>query len=341
MIKDVDATQASAAAKMRRQAERNRLAAKHADLARDLKKPAQLRCALQIGMQWLIVAAAIAVAQAAGSVVVTVIALVVIATRQHALLVLMHDAAHYLITRNKRRNDLYANVLLTFPLTISTSRYRAHHLSHHRHLNSETDPDYGDAFAPPTRGRLGLALLRDLTGLSTLQSLRSINSFGVFGLFQQRDASNRLERWVFIAFVAGISGIASFYHLWLDVLLYWFVPMVFFLPPILRIRSLSEHAGRAAEAAHRDARSVSPGWLERGLFAPCNVNRHWEHHLFPQVPSYRLNELSKRLAQRMPETPAAQPTRGYLIGSASMLAELYPKGHHAQALAQRKSRPLP
>ncbi|MCP1120859.1 fatty acid desaturase family protein [Robbsia andropogonis] len=335
MMKHLSAVDATSATGLSRQAERARLASQHADLVDDLKMPIQLRCAWQISVQWLVIVIAIVIASAADSTALTIIALVVIATRQHALLVLMHDAAHYLISRHKRGNDLCASFLLTFPLTISTSRYRAHHLAHHRNLNTAADPDYADAFAPATRGQLWLALLRDVTGLSTLQSLRSIDSFGVFGLFQQRDASNRAERSWFIVFIATVCVVATCCHLWFDVLLYWIAPMVFFLPPILRIRSLSEHAGLANEPVSRDARSVSPGWFERALFAPCNINRHWEHHLFPQVPSYRLHELSRRLAERLPEVAAGQPTRGYLIGSASMLAELYHAPRDAHSSTQR------
>ncbi len=322
--------------KARRQLERARLAMQHGELMHDLKSLQPWRCAVQIGMQWLIVGAAITLALRCDRPGVTFIALVIIATRQHALLVLMHDAAHYLISRSKWRNDLVAGFLLTFPLTISTSRYRAHHLAHHRHLNSAADPDYDDAFAPANRRQLWMALLRDISGLSTLQSLRSMDSFGVFGLFQERSMINRTERYAFLVFVA-VAGITlSFTHVWLNALLFWLVPMIFFLPPILRIRSLSEHAGRSTEPVTRDARSVAPGLLERLTFAPCNINHHWEHHLFPQVPSYRLRILSKRLAARLPDTAAAQPTRGYLIGRASMLAELYSPQHLAHPVAHHE-----
>ncbi|WP_321817254.1 MULTISPECIES: fatty acid desaturase family protein [unclassified Paraburkholderia] len=310
-----------------RAARRNALAFTHQHLVVDLKALAPLRCAWQIATQWVVTGTAILAAEMAHSWPITVLVLIVVATRQHALLVLMHDASHYLLSRDKRRNDLLANLLLTFPLTISTSRYRAHHLAHHRHLNTADDPDYADAFAPPTRALLWRALLRDVTGLSTLQSLRSMDSFGVFGLFGRKDEASRSEcRW-FVAFVVAVAITATIAHAWSGLLIYWLAPMVLFLPPILRIRSLSEHAGRAAEPVASDARSVAPGLLERLLFAPCNINCHWEHHLFPQVPSYRLGVLSARLAEHLPESAATRRTRGYLLGHASMLAELYPPPH--------------
>ncbi|PHN48912.1 fatty acid desaturase family protein [Pseudomonas amygdali] len=316
-----------------RRSERATLARDNLSLTSDLKQLSNWRQALQIGVQWAVIVAAITLAEISDSTLVCLIAVVVIATRQHALLVLMHDAAHLLISRDKRRNDLISNVFLTFPLTLSTSRYRAHHIAHHKHLNTPTDPDYADAFAPPSSGLFWQALLRDISGLSTLQSLRTMDSFSVIGLFTSPSPATRTERYQALAFYACAVLLISAFSAWPGVLLYWLAPLVFFLPPILRIRSLSEHAGLSTQSVKRDARSVSPGWLERGLFAPCNINRHWEHHLFQEVPSYHLGTLSRRLAQRLPGSAAACNTEGYLWGARSMRAELYGANGQARAVA--------
>ncbi|PBQ18364.1 fatty acid desaturase [Pseudomonas congelans] len=316
-----------------RRSERAMLARDNLSLTADLKQLSNWRQALQIGVQWAVIAAAVTLAEASDSMLVCLIAALVIATRQHALLVLMHDAAHLLISRDRRRNDLISNVFLTFPLTLSTSRYRAHHIAHHKHLNTLDDPDYADAFAPASSGLFWQALLRDISGLSTLQSLRTMDSFSVIGLFTHPAPSTRIERYQAMAFYACAALLITALQAWPGVLLYWLAPLVFFLPPILRIRSLSEHAGLSTQSVKRDARSVSPGWLERGLFAPCNINRHWEHHLFQQIPSYHLGTLSRRLAQHLPGSAAPCNTQGYLLGERSMRAELYGANGRARAVA--------
>ncbi|AAY37593.1 fatty acid desaturase family protein [Pseudomonas syringae] len=316
-----------------RRSERATLARDNLSLTSDLKQLSSWRQALQIGVQWAVIVAAVTLAEVSDSTLVCLIAVIIIATRQHALLVLMHDAAHLLISRDKRRNDLISNVFLTFPLTLSTSRYRAHHIAHHKHLNTPDDPDYADAFAPASSGLFWQALLRDISGLSTLQSLRTMDSFSVIGLFTHPVPSTRIERYQAMAFYACAALLITALQAWPAVLLYWLAPLVFFLPPILRIRSLSEHAGLSTQSVKRDARSVSPGWLERGLFAPCNINRHWEHHLFQQIPSYHLGTLSRRLAQSLPGSAAACSTQGYLLGERSMRAELYGANGRARAVA--------
>lgn len=309
-----------------RRIERARLARDHADLAADLKRLSRGRRALQIGSQWLVITLAVMLAEMIDAVWVSVLAMLVIATRQHALLVLMHDAAHVLISRDKRRNDLISNVLLAFCMTLSTSRYRTHHMNHHKHLNTPADPDYADSYAPPSRGFLWRALLRDLSGLSTLDSLRTMDHFSVFGLFSTPVSSSRAERLQAIIFFISALIVIAWFQAWQGVLLYWVAPLLFFLAPILRIRSLSEHAGLSARSVMREARSVSPGWLERCLFAPCNINRHWEHHLFERVPNYALETLSRRLALRLPDSAAACNTEGYLLGKRCVLAELFRDG---------------
>ncbi|GKQ31503.1 fatty acid desaturase family protein [Pseudomonas syringae pv. theae] len=316
-----------------RRAERATLARDHQQLTTDLRQLSGWRQGVQIGVQWGVIVSAIAMAELTDSTLICMLALLIIATRQHALLVLMHDAAHVLLSRDKRRNDLLSSVFLTFPMTLSTSRYRAHHIAHHKHLNTAQDPDYADAFAPPDSGQFWQALLRDISGLSTLQSLRTMDSFSVVGLFTIPSPSNRTERRQALIFYACVLALVTAFHAWIGVLLYWLAPLVFFLPPILRIRSLSEHAGLSTQNVARDARSVSPGWLERLLFAPCNINRHWEHHLFQQVPSYYLGTLSRRLALHLPGSAAACNTRGYLLGGRCMLTELYGADGQARSLA--------
>ncbi|MBI6705399.1 fatty acid desaturase family protein [Pseudomonas viridiflava] len=328
----IDESGTTASQAYERRSERASLARDHVRATDGLKQLNAWRRTLQIGFQWSVIAAAIALAEWSGSMSVVVLAVLVIATRQHALLVLMHDAAHLLITRDKRRNDLISGVFLTFPLILSTSRYRAHHIAHHKHLNTPVDPDYADAFAPARSAGFWKALVRDITGLSTVQSLRTMDSFSVIGLFTAPKPSNRGERWQALVFYSCSAVAITACHAWLGLIVYWIAPLVFFLPPILRIRSLSEHAGLSGQSVLNDARSVNPGWLERGLFAPCHINLHWEHHLFQQVPNYHLATLSRRLAERLPGSAAAVPTKGYLFGRRSMMAELYGANGRARAV---------
>lgn len=282
------------------------------------------RCAAQILTQWLACALAIAAAQWAGHWVVKVAAMLVIATRQHAMLVLMHEAAHRLLARDRRLNDIVGNLLLAFPLTLSVARYRAHHFRHHRHLNDAGDPDLADSEIPATRARFLAQLLRDASGLTTIATLRSANSFGMLGLFAKGSPGGRLDRVLAAAFLTVAAALVAWFDVWRELILYWLLPILLFMPAILRVRGIAEHGARLDSPANNAARSLRVGWIERFLWAPCHINRHWEHHSCPAVPCYNLPRLSRLLAAGDAHCAAANPTRGYFIGPRSLIRELYP-----------------
>ena len=71
------------------------------------------RACLSLGSQWAVIAAAI-IAGVHGPWPVKLLAVVVIATRQHALAVLMHDGSHVLFFRNRRLNDTISDVFCAF-----------------------------------------------------------------------------------------------------------------------------------------------------------------------------------------------------------------------------------
>jgi len=279
----------------------------------------------QIAFQWLVCAGAIAAAETLQLWPVTVLAVLLIATRQHALLVLMHDAAHSLISRRRWLNDALGNLLLALPLMLSVARYRHHHLLHHRHLNSAADPDREDSLLPPTARGLFNLMLRDVSGLSTLLTLRNANLFSCFGLFAAGSRGSLTDRLLVLMFFATLAACTVGFGIGSQFIVYWLVPIVLFLPLILRVRSIAEHGGRLDHPVQSNARSLRPGWLERLLWAPCHINRHWEHHTCPRVPSYNLPQLTARLAAAYPESAAARPTLGYFLGPRTLLRELYPR----------------
>ncbi|MBW3600390.1 MAG: fatty acid desaturase, partial [Planctomycetes bacterium] len=100
-------------------------------------------------------------------------AMVVIATRQQALGVMLHDAVHYLLYKNRTTNDVVCDLFIAFPLGMSTDLYRATHFQHHRFTNTEEDPDLGyqrkdaDWFEWP-KTRLGCAwvIVKSFFGLN-------------------------------------------------------------------------------------------------------------------------------------------------------------------------------
>ena len=101
------------------------------------------------------------------------LAVMVIGSRQHALLILGHDASHYRYLPTRWQNDLFANLLLMWPTFASVEGFRKFHGTHHQFTNLPGDGNRHiwythDAMGelepgwvfPKTRLGLALVLLR-------------------------------------------------------------------------------------------------------------------------------------------------------------------------------------
>src|SRR5262249_50980126 len=98
-------------------------------------------------------------------------AIILIGARQHALAVLLHEAAHYRVASNHSWNDFLSDWLVAYALLVPTEGYRAFHLKHHRALDTAEDPEritfdsFQDEWVfPMSRARFGWILLRAVSG---------------------------------------------------------------------------------------------------------------------------------------------------------------------------------
>ena len=290
------------------------------------------RSASIILLQWSVILAAIAIAGFANKWLIYVFACVCIASRQHALGVLMHDAAHYRLFTNRRVNDFVSNVFLAFPLGVSTSLYRRNHLAHHRYVNdAERDPDFvcvvddSDWEWPKSCTHCKMLFLRDLTGLSVVRLSHVIWyrwSPWPYLFTPVAKGPDWSERLFLLSWVACVASALIFLNAWWLFLGLWVLPASTMLTAIFRVRSLAEHycVERVNELNH--TRTVLPSYWERWLLSPLNVNFHLEHHLFPTVPFFNLPKLHAELMQ-LPEFRAhAHITLTYLGCVRGLMAEL-------------------
>jgi fatty acid desaturase len=256
--------------------------------------------------------------------------LLLIATRQHALLVLMHESTHYLLCRNKALNDLAGDLLYAFPMGITTRAFRETHLAHHEHLNTAEDPDLlmkvgpegepEDWMFPLPIYRVVRLFCKDVAGKGFVFVFKNLR------LRAQSSSRIRSEyRWpgavraVYYAFLIGCIVFSG--KLWL-ILYGWLVPLLFILPALLRFRSVSEHFALPKEHVLNETRVIDAPWWETFLFAPHGICLHLDHHLFPYVPWYRLPELHSRLLKNEQYRSRAHINSSYLLGSNSVLADL-------------------
>ena len=296
------------------------------------------RSVVAIVFQWASIAMCIWVAEISASYAVLLLCLFVIATRQHALAVLMHEGCHFNLCVSKPLNDFLSNVFCAFPLSISVRRYRNNHLAHHRLVNENSDPDLVENTPPPSIRRLMVLVLQDLCFLSIGKNAKRARKFGVFRIFKEEGPSWRAERYLYLAFVATVIVSATYFGVWKQVLLFWFAPQFSFLQAITRLRGYAEHAGLMEQTNElHKTRTVDANLLETFVFAPASVNRHLEHHLYPSVPFFNLEKLHRLLLEKAGAENPITPTRGYLRPTGlrrSVFGELYPGKSTASAPAE-------
>lgn len=72
----------------------------------------------------------------------TALAIVLVGIGQHRLVMMGHEASHYLLFRNVNVNELMSNWFCMYPVWSMTYNYRLQHMAHHQHTNDpKLDPD--------------------------------------------------------------------------------------------------------------------------------------------------------------------------------------------------------
>tara|TARA_B100001939_G_scaffold322226_1_gene312512 strand:- start:60001 stop:61500 length:1500 start_codon:yes stop_codon:yes gene_type:complete len=232
--------------------------------------------------------------------------MLLLASRQHALLVLYHDAVHFLIASNKRLNDFIINASAGVPLQLPVHMYRALHLSHHKDLGTDADPEkvllYRDQpwdYRPLNTS----ALLHQLAGdLFVINSLRMVWRYLGELRSQHRLKLTEMRFYpelLLMLLLFWISVAIAWYfapETTLKVLVIWFGSYFTFTQLLQKIRSFAEHT--SAEDDPELACSWSAGWLGRIFIWPYNINYHREHHKYAGIPWYRLPEVFAGTEQR-------------------------------------------
>lgn len=228
-------------------------------------------------------------------------AIVIMASRHHAMAILAHEATHYRLFARRGLNEAVGR-LCGYMIGVSMCTYRVVHRLHHNHLYEKIDPDI-PLMAGYPRGRAYLLkkLAKDLVGLTAHKNYGYF--FGAPAVNRDTgkaarpldDTSPRLrdqalaDRWVMVGWQAAMLAAAIASGWWLEYLLLWVLPGVTIFQVILRLRAVLEHGAPAGFDSPKTAArtNLCPWWLAWLLF-PHRVNYHIEHHLYPAIPHYNL-----------------------------------------------------
>jgi fatty acid desaturase len=229
---------------------------------------------------------------------------ILISTRQLALSHLLHDAAHFNISRDKVRNDWISDIFFAAPTLISTGTYRTIHRDHHVYLGEAArDSDVRTWYT--LRGwRVVRRVAFTLLGV---EAVKTMASYSARGKDQSVDQTVRhlglvaVTNLVLLAYCTLLGSILAYFVLWL-------LPLFTLTVLLLTLRVIAEHqspgyAALGADAFDRDmlpplVRTIEAGPIGRFLLGSMNFCYHHEHHLYPAVPYARLPELHRLLTER-------------------------------------------
>jgi fatty acid desaturase len=215
---------------------------------------------------------------------------------QRTFLTLVHDASHKFYSADRKKNDLAADFLAAGFIGMLVRKYRKIHLAHHAANGSVDDPEFFGYVAVTRVGGWTRFIFRYALCLELASLLRKYHTDQDRYLGTARVASTSVDQprrfeklsifvcqGVLAAVFVFLADAPHLYALWLYVAVTW-------SPLLSRLRFLAEHPGRGELTLSTRGR-----WWELVFFAPLNFNFHFEHHVWPSVPPYRLPAIHESL----------------------------------------------
>jgi len=190
------------------------------------------------------------------------LAVLVIGSRQQALLVLGHEAVH----QGDTLSDRVANWLCFWPAGVDVQAFRDFHVLHHMYIGTQRDPEVDERDGQPeawidlTPYKKRLILAGDVLGLGIPEALSIARRVG--GQYTQ-------ER---IGYLAGV--VAAILWLAPALLMLWVWALFTVAWACLRARMWREHYDLPAGETHE----YVARWWERALYVPHYIWRHRAHH---------------------------------------------------------------
>lgn len=239
---------------------------------------------------WALIAASIWLAVVANHWAVSLLTVLVVASRQMVLGLLLHEQVHRLALKG-RWGDLLANVLAVYPLLATTVEdYAEVHLRHHRHFMTERDPDFVRKNGPewqfpmPLRKLLKI-IATDLLGLNTIKLIRG-KTAPAGAEFRRPHPT---PKWVRPAYLLAVAGLITWVGAWPEFLLYWVLPVLSVTQLFVRWIAVLEHEyGHEGASVGEVTPLVRMPWWQRALLPDLHFAMHAYHHNHAAVSCWNL-----------------------------------------------------
>ena len=246
---------------------------------------------------WSIVIAAAQARSAGMQLVAAVLGAIGVGYAMAYVQLFFHEAAHYLLAKDRSTNDLLANLAIGLWIGQDIRKYRPIHFAHHRDIGTadDTERTYFEALTP-------LFIFESLTGIRVIKVLllrrRALDKGIAPGSTKAAAAGSR---WPLLVGLAA-HGVLGLYLLWLGAygaLAAWVLGIGTVYPFLTSLRQLLEHRALAAAGGAPVPYAEAHRMFGEGPFAStfggAGFNRHLLHHMEPQISCTRLAEVEQFL----------------------------------------------
>jgi fatty acid desaturase len=248
--------------------------------------------------------AALGTAVYLGSIWLAVPLMLIASHLMHGLLIGLHEAAHGLLRKNRRWNEVDGIIVAAMSF-MSFSLYRAAHQSHHAHLSTERDEELWPFVIPGTpRWARVLAAILELSLGVLYTPFLFMRAFLRAGS-PIRNKKLRRRIWTEFALAAivwlCILAAVTWWGVW-KYFLWMYLAPAYLAASMQSLRKYIEHVGLTGSTVNSSTRSIIPkgplGWLV--AFTLLHEPYHGVHHRHAGLPHA---ELPQRAAELEPERP--------------------------------------
>ncbi|MFT5337476.1 MAG: fatty acid desaturase [Sphingobacteriales bacterium] len=211
----------------------------------------------------------------------------------------VHEAAHYNLHPEKKRNDFLANFFLSYFVGLDVKNYRLTHWKHHASLGKQVDSEnsyFNDL-------RLSF-ILKLLTGIHAVETMLKRNDNPSDEGFRRRAKRALLCGLIINVWV--VSGFVFFQSY--GTAMVWIIGVGIFYPFWTALRQLLEHRNDKYKGQQIDFHNIEHGKTTRifslNLFSyflgGAGFVNHMIHHWDPKISYSQLNQ-AKKFLQSSPE----------------------------------------
>lgn len=201
----------------------------------------------------------------------------------------MHEAAHFNIVKNRKINDILANVFICVWVGMNINKYRFIHLQHHSNLGTVKDTERS-YFEP-------LTIRFFLKGIFLYKLVKTFLNYDKVQIPKNKMGKNIYNLLISIIIHLFII-ICCFIFIGYGAVISWIIGVICFFPLFLSLRQVLEHRSETAgkdisydKVEHGETNRIFKNSIFSLSFGGAGFNKHLLHHWEPKLSYTNLPKL--------------------------------------------------